>query len=81
MQSLAHVSETVHAVPRADLLAHCNSSANRYWRQHGQIPPDLAHTADYKINRYELPPKLRDTITQRWGHVIRRYGYTSDGDI
>jgi omega-hydroxy-beta-dihydromenaquinone-9 sulfotransferase len=41
----------------------------------------LADTADYKTNRYELPPELRDTITQRWGHVIRRYGYACDSDI
>jgi hypothetical protein len=38
----------------------------------------MANTADYKTNRYELPPELRDTITQRWGHVIQRYGYTYD---
>lgn len=30
---------------------------------------------DYKPNRYELTPDLRDLITQRWGEVIRRYGY------
>jgi omega-hydroxy-beta-dihydromenaquinone-9 sulfotransferase len=50
-----------------------------------QVLPKLkqyvANTADYKTNRYELPPELRDMITQRWGHVIRRYGYASDGDI
>ena len=50
-----------------------------------QVLPKLkqyvANTADYKTNRYELPPELRDTITQRWGHVIRRYGYASDSDI
>ena len=40
----------------------------------------MANTADYKANRYELPPELRDTITQRWGHVIRRYGYACDSD-
>ena len=49
-----------------------------------QVLPKLkqyvANTADYKTNRYELPPKLRDTITQRWGHVIRRYGYAQDSD-
>jgi omega-hydroxy-beta-dihydromenaquinone-9 sulfotransferase len=41
----------------------------------------LANTADYKTNRYELPPELCDMITQRWGHVIRRYCYASDSDI
>jgi hypothetical protein len=46
-----------------------------------KLKPYLADTADYKTNRYELPPELRDTITQRWGHVIRRYGYACDSDI
>jgi hypothetical protein len=41
----------------------------------------IADTADYKTNRYELPPELRNTIMQRWGHVIRHYGYACDSDI
>jgi omega-hydroxy-beta-dihydromenaquinone-9 sulfotransferase len=41
----------------------------------------IAETTDYKTNRYELPPELHDTITQRWGHVIRRYGYGCDSEI
>ncbi len=41
----------------------------------------LAETADYKTNHYELPPELHDAITQRWGHVIRRYGYAGDSEI
>jgi hypothetical protein len=40
----------------------------------------MAATADYTTNRYELSPELRDAITQRWGHVMRRYGYACDGD-
>jgi hypothetical protein len=36
----------------------------------------LAETANYRTNRYDLPPELRDRITHRWGHIIRRYGYT-----
>jgi hypothetical protein len=40
----------------------------------------MANIADYKTNRYELSPELRDTITQRWGEVIRRYGYACDSD-
>jgi hypothetical protein len=40
----------------------------------------VAKTADYTTNRYELPPTLRDTITQRWGHVIRRYGYAQNSN-
>ena len=38
----------------------------------------IENTADYKTNRYELSPQLRDRVTQRWGHVIRRYGYGFD---
>jgi hypothetical protein len=40
----------------------------------------IANTADYQTNRYELSPELRDTITQRWGEVIQRYGYACDID-
>lgn len=36
----------------------------------------LTDTADYATNHYELDPEMRDRITQRWGHVIRQYGYT-----
>jgi len=35
----------------------------------------VAATATYQTNRYTLSPAFRDTITQRVGHVIRRYGY------
>jgi omega-hydroxy-beta-dihydromenaquinone-9 sulfotransferase len=35
----------------------------------------LAETADYRTNRYQLTDEQRTTITQRWGHVIRQYGY------
>jgi omega-hydroxy-beta-dihydromenaquinone-9 sulfotransferase len=41
----------------------------------------MAETADYQTNRFKLPPELRDMITQRWGQIIRRYGYTCDGDM
>jgi len=34
-----------------------------------------ARTADYKTNRYDLPPKTREEITRRWGRFIRKYGY------
>jgi hypothetical protein len=36
----------------------------------------LAKTANYRTNGYDLPSELRDRITQRWGHIMRRYGYT-----
>jgi hypothetical protein len=35
----------------------------------------VAGIRSYETNRYELSPDEMDTITQRWGSVIRRYGY------
>ena len=35
----------------------------------------LASVAGYQTNRFDLTPELRMQITQRWGEVIRRYGY------
>ncbi|MFN4258018.1 MAG: sulfotransferase family protein [Gemmataceae bacterium] len=35
----------------------------------------LSSVADYETNRYDLPSELRATITNRWGAIIRRYGY------
>ncbi|QJW99474.1 sulfotransferase family protein [Frigoriglobus tundricola] len=35
----------------------------------------LRQTAGYETNKYELTAAQRDTITQRWGDVMRRYGY------
>jgi omega-hydroxy-beta-dihydromenaquinone-9 sulfotransferase len=45
-----------------------------------KLKSHIAGTANHKANSYELPPELRDTITQRWGHVIQRYGYACDSD-
>ena len=43
------------------------------------VEPYLKHyfadKADYKTNRYEQTPELRDRVEARWGEVIRRYGY------
>ncbi len=33
----------------------------------------------YETNKYELTPKQRDEISQRWGEVIDRYGYGKYG--
>jgi len=30
---------------------------------------------DYKTNRYEITPEVREQITQRWGFYVKRYGY------
>jgi hypothetical protein len=35
----------------------------------------LASVKGYETNRYQLTPQERDTVTQRWGAVIRQYGY------
>lgn len=40
-----------------------------------QVQEYLAGVAGYQTNRYEMTPELRAQITQRWGDVIRRYGY------
>jgi hypothetical protein len=35
----------------------------------------LATIKGYETNRYQLTPEQRDVVRQRWGDVIRRYGY------
>lgn len=40
-----------------------------------QLQQYVADTARYQTNRYTLSPALRDTIRQRVGQVMRRYGY------
>jgi hypothetical protein len=40
----------------------------------------VAAQADYKTNRYEMSPELRDQITQRWAPFIERYGYSAEGE-
>jgi hypothetical protein len=35
----------------------------------------LSATKNYETNRYELASAERKLIAERWGHVIRRYGY------
>lgn len=37
----------------------------------------IARTKDYKVNRHDLTPELRDEITRRWRPFIERYGYTA----
>jgi omega-hydroxy-beta-dihydromenaquinone-9 sulfotransferase len=38
----------------------------------------LAGLGEYQANRHYLSPALQAKITQRWGDVIRRYGYTAE---
>ncbi len=38
----------------------------------------LAGLGEYQTNRYHLSPELQAKITQRWGEVIRRYGYSGE---
>jgi hypothetical protein len=35
----------------------------------------LANNKDYQTNRYDLAPQTRGKISERWGDVIRKYGY------
>lgn len=35
----------------------------------------LEKSADYRTNRYEITPALREKIRNRWGAIIDRYGY------
>jgi omega-hydroxy-beta-dihydromenaquinone-9 sulfotransferase len=35
----------------------------------------LRQNAGYETNKYELPPAQRALVEERWGDVIRRYGY------
>jgi hypothetical protein len=44
------------------------------------VEAHLAGLKDYVTNRYVLTPAERRTITQRWGAIIRRYGYTVQHD-
>lgn len=39
----------------------------------------LATIKGYETNRWQLTPAERATVTQRWGDVIRRYGYEVQG--
>jgi hypothetical protein len=36
----------------------------------------LAGVANYEKNRYDFPPAEREAVSKRWGHLIRRFGYT-----
>ncbi len=35
----------------------------------------LTSVSNHEQNQYELSPADREAVTQRWGHIIRRYGY------
>jgi omega-hydroxy-beta-dihydromenaquinone-9 sulfotransferase len=36
----------------------------------------LDRVTDYQTNRYELSDETREKITQRWGAIIKQYGYS-----
>jgi omega-hydroxy-beta-dihydromenaquinone-9 sulfotransferase len=38
----------------------------------------FAQKADYKTNRYQLPPELAEEIRSRWASYFTRYGYSTD---
>jgi len=37
----------------------------------------LKEREDYRTNRYEVTPEMREKIARRWGHVMERYGYAN----
>lgn len=41
----------------------------------------VAGMRNYETNRYELTSEDRETITRRWGHIARQYGYTLRGPV
>jgi omega-hydroxy-beta-dihydromenaquinone-9 sulfotransferase len=41
-----------------------------------QVETYVAGIKSYETNRHDLSPAERETVTKRWGHVIRRYGYS-----
>jgi hypothetical protein len=40
-----------------------------------RLQAQLAGTADYQTNRYQLSDQQRAEVARRWGPVIRQYGY------
>jgi hypothetical protein len=51
---------------------------NEFEQLRPRLESYLAENADYETNRYEIPPELRVKIGQRWGNIMRRYGYPVD---
>ncbi len=43
-----------------------------------QMEAYFAQKADYKTNRYQLPPELAAEISRRWASFFQRYGYSQD---
>ena len=43
-----------------------------------QMEAYFAKKADYKTNRYQLPPELAAEISRRWASFFQRYGYSKD---
>ncbi len=40
-----------------------------------EIDKYVAGQKDYKTNRYQITPELRDEVTRRWGKYLKDYGY------
>jgi omega-hydroxy-beta-dihydromenaquinone-9 sulfotransferase len=40
-----------------------------------RLQAQLAATADYRTNRYQMSDQQRAEVTRQWGRVIRQYGY------
>jgi hypothetical protein len=43
-----------------------------------QMEAYFAKKADYKTNRYQLPPELAAEVSRRWAGFFQRYGYSED---
>jgi hypothetical protein len=38
----------------------------------------FAKKADYKTNRYQLPPEVAEEVSRRWATFFERYGYSTE---
>lgn len=46
----------------------------------GKVEDFFQESKDYRANKYEFDPQLREKINARWGEYIRKLGYSTDSD-
>jgi omega-hydroxy-beta-dihydromenaquinone-9 sulfotransferase len=70
-----------------DLVANPISHMERVYQElnlggFDKVLPEMqayfAQKADYKTNRYQLPPELAGEISRRWASFFERYGYPTE---